>query len=234
MGNSTQNGAVPASRGPKNRKRPREVKDEVKDEIMNEDEDSSVLPTHRHRRRRRNSRSRTPSPSPSLGGNDNTPEEEEDTSPVDLPASLDRHACLRCVRFLASEPGFECKFPARSIKCNRCTRLNSKCEPIPAFADAEARRILSLQTKYEQSLPCEVGDLRDRVVAAAEALTVSVRMEAQRRPKTATEISRAILRGQEEIIGLNKEIIGLLRSIKAELTAQGREEKRNGKGKGRN
>jgi hypothetical protein len=130
MGSSTQTGAAPASRGSKNRKRSREVKDEINNEIKDEDEDSSALPTHRHRRRRhRNSRSRTPSPSPSLGGNENTPE-EEDISPDDLPASLDRHACLRCVRFLASEPAFECEFPARSIKCTRCTRLNSKCEPV--------------------------------------------------------------------------------------------------------
>ncbi|KFY73907.1 hypothetical protein V499_06037 [Pseudogymnoascus sp. VKM F-103] len=226
MGSSTQTGAAPASRGSKNRKRPREVKDEINNEIKDEDEDSSALPTHCHRRRRhRNSRSRTPSPSPSLGGNENTPE-EEDISPDDLPANLDRHACLRCVKFLASEPAFECEFPARSIKCTRCTRLNSKCEPIPAFADAEARRILSLQTKYEHSPPCEVGNLRDRVVAAAEAFSVSVRMEAQRRPKTLMEINLAILRSQEEMVVL-------LRGIKAELTAQGREEKRKGKGKGR-
>ncbi|OBT55094.1 hypothetical protein VE04_03572 [Pseudogymnoascus sp. 24MN13] len=226
MGSSTQTGAAPASRGSKNRKRPREVKDEINNEIKDEDEDSSALATHWHRRRRhRNSRSRTPSPSPSLGGNENTPE-EEDISPDDLPANLDRHVCLRCVKFLASEPAFECEFPARSIKCTRCTRLNSKCEPIPAFADAEARRILSLQTKYEHSPPCEVGNLRDRVVAAAEAFSVSVRMEAQRRPKTLMEINLAILRSQEEMVVL-------LRGIKAELTAQGREEKRKGTGKGR-
>lgn len=135
MGNNTHSGAVPAFRASNHRKRPREVKDEmeaeVKDEVKDEDENSNALPTHRHRRRRRHSRSRTPSPSPSLGGNDNTPEPEDDaTSPDNLPASLDRHACQRCLKFLASEPEFECEFPARSTKCTRCTRLKDKCDPV--------------------------------------------------------------------------------------------------------
>ncbi|KFY81832.1 hypothetical protein V500_11053 [Pseudogymnoascus sp. VKM F-4518 (FW-2643)] len=97
---------------------------------------------------------------------------------------------------------------------------------IPASADAEARHLLSIQAEYELSSPHEAKTLRQSVVAAAEELTVSIRMAAQRRPKTTEETNLALLRGQEEMIGL-------LHRIEAKLTAQGREEKRKGKGKGR-
>lgn len=124
MGNITGNDSVAESHGSRQRKRHREVKDE-------DEASSSPNHSHRRRRRRRHSRSRTPSPSPSLGGNNNTREETEEqevASSDNLPASLDRHACLRCVKFLASEPDFECEFPAHSIKCTRCASLSSKCE----------------------------------------------------------------------------------------------------------
>ncbi|KFZ03714.1 hypothetical protein V502_10721 [Pseudogymnoascus sp. VKM F-4520 (FW-2644)] len=220
MGDITKNATVfPSPHSSKHHKRPREIKDEG-------DDDSIPLPSRHRHHRRRHSRSRTPSPSPSLGRNDNSPSEDATTSPANLPASLDRHACLRCVKFLASSPDFECKFPARSTKCTRCTRLSSKCEPIPASADAEARHLLSIQAEYELSSPHEAKTLRQSVVAAAEELTVSIRMAAQRRPKTTEETNLALLRGQEEMIGL-------LRRIEAKLTAQGREEKGKGKGKGR-
>ncbi|OBT63248.1 hypothetical protein VE03_07782 [Pseudogymnoascus sp. 23342-1-I1] len=220
MGNITKNDAVPVSHGPKHHKRPREVK--VEDE-------ASSPPGHRHRRRRRNTRSCTPSPSPSLGGNDNTLDEvndEEASSAASLPASLDRHACLRCVKFLASEPDFKCEFPARSMKCTRCTRLNSKCELIPACADAEARLLLGLQAEYEKTSPCEAKILRQCIVDATENFAVTVRLAAQRQPKTLMDVNLALLRGQEEIVGL-------LHRIEAELTAQGREEKRKDMGKRR-
>lgn len=116
MGSISQKAAVPLS--------PRRSKKRKRRHQEDYDEDSSPIFLHRRRRR---SRSRTPSPSPSLAENDNIPEKD---ATANLPASLDRHACQRCLKFLASEPDFECEFPARSTKCTRCTRLKDKCEPV--------------------------------------------------------------------------------------------------------
>ncbi|KFY18431.1 hypothetical protein V493_08626 [Pseudogymnoascus sp. VKM F-4281 (FW-2241)] len=215
MGNTTQKEAASVHHVSR-QKRHREV-------IDNDEDSNSPSHRHRHRRQCRHTRSCTPSPSPGLEANNKNPEKGATTPP---PVSLDRHTCQRCLKFLASEPEFECEFPARSTKCTRCTRLKDKCEPVPASADAEARDLLGLQAEYEVSSPRSVKSLRRRVVAAAENFATSVRMSAHLRPKTTSEINLALLHGQEEIIGL-------LRGIKAELATEGREDKRKRMGKER-
>lgn len=158
VGNITKNDAVPLS-STTSRKRQRETKDE--------DDDYCISISSRHRRRRRrNSRSNTPSPSPSLGEIDKSPSEDANTPPENLPVSLDRYACLRCVKFLASSPDFECKFPARSTKCTRCTRLSSKCEPVSPHLHSLQFCIVTLRCvrsppapmpKLVPSLPCRLN-----------------------------------------------------------------------------
>lgn len=67
-----------------------------------------------------------------------------------------------------------------------------------------------MQAEYEGCSPSTEKSLRQSVVIAAENLAVSLRMDALRRPKTTAETNLALLRGQEEMIGL-------LRSIEVSL-----------------
>ena len=83
---------------------------------------------------------------------------------------------------------------------------NLSVRQVPASADAEARVLLGLQAKYEVSPPLSRKSLRRRIVTTAEDFAASVRMAAQRRPKTPTEINIALIHGQEEIIALLRDI----------------------------
>lgn len=86
------------------------------------------------------------SPSPLVPSDNDAPLTEDDGSEVDteavpavvdlfdLPMSLGRAACLRCLKHLEVEPGFGCCFPPSHSKCTRCTRLKSKCEAVGSLS----------------------------------------------------------------------------------------------------
>ena len=146
--------------------------------------------------------------------------------PTDAPASLDRICCLRCAKRLEEEDDVACVFPnPRSLKCERCTRLKSKClqvSPlfyfvvgflgsvtpltplrIPAAAVPAARALLALQDDY---LATPSPGRRLLVCAAARDLMVTTEVQARQEPKTKLAASLALLAEQRE----TNRLLGLL------------------------
>ncbi|KAL5328213.1 hypothetical protein ACEPPN_001709 [Leptodophora sp. 'Broadleaf-Isolate-01'] len=111
-----------------------------------------------------------------------------------------RKCCIRCVRLLAKNPSHECAFNnPKSKKCAYCAEKKSRCNSIPWFvAEEYLRLVAALEAKDEEA-----------IVAAAESIDSALLVAAASAPKTAGELSLALL---EETRAMRREIAGLASS----------------------
>lgn len=135
-------------------------------------------------------------------------------SPAAIPPTLNRVCCLRCAKRLEHEDDVPCVFSnARSSKCERCSRLKSKCTPvsppllgnppetpliplrIPSASVPAAQALLALQAAYRVG---PTPGRRSAVSSAAADLTAEAEVKARTEPKTLLAASLALLREQKE------------------------------------
>ncbi|OBT84365.1 hypothetical protein VE02_07899 [Pseudogymnoascus sp. 03VT05] len=107
-------------------------------------------------------------------------------SPAATPLTLNRVCCLWCTKRLENEDDVPCVFSnARSTKCERCSRLKSKCVPA----------LLALQAAY---LAAPTPGRHAAVSSAAADLTAEAEFKARAEPKTQLAASLALLWEQRE------------------------------------